>query len=177
MAISKNQKKDILEFILNEAKSQKALVFLTTKGTEKSLDAGSDISFRKQARNNGLVVQVIKNTLIKIAFPELPKLQGQTYLAFAEDSSNADEITVPKNIVGLSSTDFKDQFNIIGSVVNGSFLDANTTILLSKTPSKSDSMAMVAGALNSIISKIPRLVQEVSGQLARATNEVKQQKA
>ena len=64
-----------MEFILNEAKSQKALVFLTTEGTEKSLDAGSDTSFRKQARNNGLVVQVIKNTLIKIAFPELPKLQ------------------------------------------------------------------------------------------------------
>jgi hypothetical protein len=38
-------------------------------------------------------------------------------------------------------------------------------------------MAMTAAALNSIISKIPRLVQEVSGQLARATNEVKQQKA
>lgn len=177
MPISKNQKKDILSLILNEGKSQKSIVFLTTKGAEKPLDSFSDVKFRKQARSSGVIVKVVKNTLINLAFPELPSLQGQTYVAFAQNASESDEVTVPKNIVNLSSEDFKDQFKVLGSIVAGSFLNDKDTLILSKTPSKSDSMAMVAGAVNSVISQIPRLVSEVSAQLARATNEVKQQKA
>lgn len=177
MATTRIKKEEIVEFLQTSVATQKSVVLLTTKGTDKSLNSEQDTTFRKQARNLGIVVRVVKNTITKKVFPTVEKLEGQTYIAFAQDFENTDEITVPKIIIKLSTDDFKDNFAVVGAVVNGEFYNSTDAIKLSLVPTKQESMAMVAGTLKALMAKVPTLVKEVSSKLARSVNEVKNQKS
>lgn len=171
MAVTREKKVTILDILTNNVATQKSVLFLTTKGTETTIDALTNQKFRMEARKQGLMIQVIKNSLIKRVFPSLPELVGQTYVAYMFDGSSTDEVSVAKAVVDLVSKDFKVNFDYIGSVVVGEFLDKTQTLRLSKTPTKEQSLAQIAGALNQITAKIAIGVKEVSTGLARGVSE------
>ena len=98
-------------------------------------------------------------------------------MAYAVSGDDADEVTVPKAIVDLVKEDYKSKFSIVGSVVNGDFLDASQSKQLASVPSFNDSMAMVAGSLNALTAKIARTVNELPSGIARGVQEVSKQKA
>ena len=177
MATTRIKKEEIVEFLTNSVATQKSVVLLTTKDSKKSLDSETNTDFRKQARNLGIIVKVVKNTITKKVFPTVAKLDGQTYIAYAENFENTDEITVPKIIIKLGIGDFKDNFTVVGAMVNGEFYNSSDAIKLSLVPSKQESMAMVAGTLKALMAKVPTLVKEVSSKLARSVNEVSKQKS
>jgi large subunit ribosomal protein L10 len=110
-------------------------------------------------------------------FENLPdKLKGQTYLAYLENGESSNEVAVPKSIVKSVEENFSKNFQIYGAVVNGEFFDTKQTINLSKVPSKEDSMAMIAGSISQIISRIALVINEIPSSTARAINEVAKQK-
>ncbi len=117
------------------------------------------------------MIQMFKNSLIKRVFPQLPELSGQTYLAYMFDTTRSDEVSVAKGIVDLVSKDFKVNFDFIGSVVVGEFYDKALTVKLAKTPTKEESMAVVAGAIKNIIAKIAIGIKEVPASIARGIAE------
>lgn len=170
MAVSHAKKVEIVQDLENAVVPQKAVVILTTHGAEQSLDSTANFQARKEARTKGVVLKVVKNTLIKRSFQSVPDLVGPSYLAYLQDSDQSDEVTVPKIIVDIVNKDFKNQFGIVGSVVNGEFYDSAKTEVLSKTPTLQDSMAMLAGALNQLATKIAIGVKEVPTGLARAVS-------
>lgn len=175
MAKSKSQKNVILDNLSSAVVSQKAVVLITTKGAKKSLTAKNNQEFRTRARQNQVVVELVKNSLIQKAFGKannIPELTGQTYLTYLLDATDSTEVEVPKSVVGIIEDSFEDNFVILGSFINGEFKDSNGTIELSKMASKEDSMAMVAGQLSQIISKIARTVQEIPAGLARSINAI-----
>ena len=159
MAITKTQKHSIVSYLNDNVTSQKAVVLLTTRDTTATVDASQNFAFRKNCYDQGLSVQVVKNSLIQVAFPEVKDLTGQTYVIFMTDGSKSDEVTAPKVISEAVAKDFKDNFDIIGSVVNGEFYDKVSTIALSKVPSFNDSMAMIAIAIKEIPTSVARGVQ------------------
>jgi large subunit ribosomal protein L10 len=167
MAISHSQKVVILDALNSNVATQKSVVLLTTNKAEVSLDSELTFKIRRDARSKGIAIKVVKNTLIQKAFESAPKLIGPTYLAYLVDGSNSDEIGVPKSMVELVTADFKDNFSILGSVVNGEFLDTATTIQLSKTLTKEQSLAKIAGLMNSFAAKIALTVKEVPASTAR----------
>jgi large subunit ribosomal protein L10 len=167
MAVSHNQKVAILEKLQNDVVTQKSVLLLTTNKAEESLDSELTFKLRKSARDNGIEIKVVKNTLVRKAFDIVPELFGPTYLAFLVNKEESDEVKVAKSIVETIKNDFKSNFSIIGSVVNGEFLDSNRTIQLSKTPSKNDSLATLAGMLNQFSSKIAIGVKEVPAGIGR----------
>jgi len=173
MATSRIKKETVLKQLKEEIAVQKAVVLFTTLGSEASLNASKNQQLRLEARKAGIVIKIVKNTLTKAVFENLPDISGQTYLAFLEDKENSDEIKVPKSIVELTTTDFKDNFKIVGSVINGEFYDAGKTESLSKVPSFKDSMAMIAGSLNQITAKIAVAVKEIPSGLARGISQIK----
>lgn len=177
MAVSHAQKVTIFQDLKNSVSTQKAVLVLTTRGTEATLNSEKNTQFRQEARKSGVILKVFKNTLIQKTFSNVPDLIGQTYLAYLEDKNQSDEIKVPKSIVGLISKDFKENFIVIGSVVNGEFLDKNQTVQLSKTPSLQDSMAMVAGSLNQIATKLAVVIKEIPSSVARGISEVQKIKS
>jgi large subunit ribosomal protein L10 len=170
MAVTHQKKVDIVRELQDLVLPQKTCVLLSTNGAEDSIDSSDNFELRFSARKNGVVVKVVKNTLIKIVFPQSPDLAGQTYLAYLENPESGDEVTVPKIIVDLVKEKFETKFNILGSVVNGEFLDSRNTTLLSKTPSFNQSMATLAATLNQFASKIAVGVKEIPASIARGVN-------
>jgi ribosomal protein L10 len=176
MATSKAQKVATLSLLQEVVAPQKAVVFLTTLGAEATLNASQNVEIRQKANKNNVLLKVIKNTLIQKTFgkaegfPE--SIVGPTFVVFAKPGEN-DEIMVPKAIVEIVANEFKDQFKILGSVVNGEFYNSEKTIALAKTPSKLESMAKLAGVLQQLGGgKLASLLKEVSAQTARAIGEV-----
>jgi large subunit ribosomal protein L10 len=170
MAVSKVTKQAIYSELTTEIASQKAVVILTTKGSETNLNATSNYNLRKEARAKGIKLQVIKNTLINKAFSNVPTLTGVSFLAYLVDGSESDEVTVPKNIVDLIDKDFKTEMSVLGSVVNGEYYDKAKTIQLSKVSTKEESLAKIAGALNQITARIAIAVKEVPASIARGVD-------
>jgi large subunit ribosomal protein L10 len=168
MAVSHKKKQEILELLNTSVSTQKAVVLISTLNVPKNLDAEYNFKVRKAAKNEGVTLKVVKNTLIQKAFSNVPNLVGPTYLAFLDNAEQSDEVKTPKIVVNLVSKEFKENFNLIGSIVNGEFYDSKLTIQLSKTPSFSDSMAMIAGALNQVTAKIAIGVKEVPAGMARS---------
>lgn len=178
MAKSRIVKQSVVEFLKTKVKPQKSVVFLGTQKTEEPVTAEINLNFRKAAYGKGIRIQIVKNTLSKLVFESLPDLEGQTYVTYLENEAESDEIKATKAVVELiKAEEFTKSFNIIGSVVNGEFLDDEQTKILSKTPSKEESMARIAGALNALPAKIAALTKEISAKLARAVNEVSKTKA
>ncbi len=171
MAITRNEKVTILDVLTNNVATQKSVLFLTTKEADKSVSAFTNQKFRMAARENGVMIQVVKNTLLQRVFPTLPKLTGQTYVAYLFDGTESDEVTVAKEVVDLISKDFKINFDCVGSVVIGEFYDKAQTIKLAKTLTKEESLAKIAGAINQITAKIAIGVKEIPAGLARGVSE------
>jgi large subunit ribosomal protein L10 len=173
MAISKRKKVEILDEINSQVKVQKSVVLLSTNGSENSIDSQANFEIRKKANEQGVKLRIVKNTLIQKSFENVPDLIGQTYLGYLNDPEKSDEVTVPKVLVEITAKkDYKNSLKVVGSVVNGEFLDSNDTVNLSKVPSFNDSMSMVAGSLNQVISKIALTVNEVPSGVARGVSEV-----
>lgn len=170
MAISYQEKKAIFELLQNEVASQKAVLFISTKDAKETLNSESNFNFRKTARQQGIVVRVVKNTLLSKVF-DIPTLTGQTIVAFLENKEQGDEVTVPKAIVTMIDADFKNTFSIVGSVVNGEYLDTSRTQMLAHTSTKDESLSKIAGLLQSITAKIAIGIKEVPTSTARGIAE------
>ncbi len=180
MAISRNQKVATLSRLRETVASQKAVVLLTTNDSKESLNAGKNQELRKIAAQSGIKLEIIKNTLIPLTFADtkdIPTLFGQTFLAYKHDWQNTDEVTVPKAVVEMIKEGFADSVAVHGSIVSGEYFDAAKTVALSKTPSKLDSLSMLAGLLQQLGGgKIATLVREVPASLARSVQAVAAQK-
>jgi len=178
MAITKLQKQAILKLLDEEVKPQKSIVFISPSGAEEVLDAEKNVTFRKAAREGGTVIKMVTIKLLQRAFKALPKdLTGQIYLGFLKDKEKSDEVTVPKQIASLIKKDFKSNFQILGSIVNGDFYDAAKTKMLADTPTYQESMSMLAGSISQVISKNARLVSEIPASLARGVKAIEDKKA
>lgn len=176
MATSKAKKQVVLSLLENEVKNQKSVIFLTTKNAQETLNAEKNFKLRKQARNSGVVIKVVKNSLLKKTFPDLDNLEGQTYMAFLEIGPG-DEVQVPKAMVDIVKTGFEKEFQIIGSLVAGEIYDEAKTKILANTLTKEESLSQIAGSLQQIIAKIALTVKEVNSSLARGVDAVKNKKA
>ncbi|GAB4145088.1 MAG: 50S ribosomal protein L10 [Patescibacteria group bacterium] len=178
MAISKQKKSQILDE-LNELLGEKSVLLLTTNDTKSTVNAVDNYDYRSTLYGKKVEVRIAKNTLIQRALENKgvtlqSDLFGQTYI---QAIRGGDEVEVIKTVLDLVKDKYEDRFNIVGSVVSGEFMDAEKTKALSKVPTFSQSMSMVAGALNSVISKIAVGVREVPTGLARGVQAVSQQKS
>jgi large subunit ribosomal protein L10 len=171
MAISHLQKVAILDKIQLEVAPQKAVMLITTADAAETLDAVANVTFRKEARSKGVVIKVVKNTLIQKAFAGVPVLVGPTYVAYLEDKDKSDEVTVPKVIADLIEDKFKEKFSVVGSVVNSEFLDQDQTLLLAKTSTKEESLAKIAGAINQLATKLAIAINEIPSGVVRGVSE------
>lgn len=162
MATSRSKKESIINSIKSDISSQKSVVLVSTNKTEKTVDAAANFDLRSKSDGLGLKLQVVKNSLIQKSFSDVKDLAGQTYVAYLKDKEETNEVIVPKLFIKLLDKDFKDQFKIVGAIINGEFVDAETAVKYSNIPTKEDSIAMVAGAINQIAASIARAAKAIS---------------
>lgn len=176
MPISKQKKQELLEFLKKESFDQKSVLFLSNKDAKQSLNSEKNADLRKKANEKGLALKMVKVNLLQKNFDNFPKdlKNSQVYMAFSLDKTNLNEVSVPKALTEAIKEDFLDNLSILGGYMGSKFLDSHTVHSLASTPSFEQSMAMTASSLNSLTTKIARLMKEVPTQIARVTSLIKQ---
>ncbi len=134
-------------------------------------------SLRAKARNSGVYLRVVKNTLARkaiagTAFEAVGKsLKGPLVLAFSKDDPGA--------AARLVKAFAKDNDKLVATLVSlgGAVLSAKDIDKVASLPTRLQALSQLAGVLKAPISKFVRTVAEPHAKLVRTIAAVKDQKA
>ncbi|MDD3861879.1 MAG: 50S ribosomal protein L10 [Candidatus Gracilibacteria bacterium] len=138
MPLTKDQKKEILDALVNEMKSAKSVVFADYKG----LPVKEVRKLRSNLREKGVSYQVAKKTLIKLAakevgYDEIPAdvLEGPVAIV----CSMEDEVSGAKLVFEFSKKN--TSLKLRGSLLDGKVLSVEETKQLASLPGKEELLA------------------------------------
>lgn len=135
--MTKIQKQETIAYLTGEFKATQTIIVCDYKGTSvKSLE-----SLRDSARKIGAKVQVVKNTLAKLAIkdashPDLD-LKDNNIFIWGED-----QIAISKIVVKFAESN-QDKFVIKAGSFDGQKVDVNHIVSISKLPSKEELIGML----------------------------------
>ena len=172
MAIGIEDKKAIVAEVNEVASGALSVVLADYHGVE----ANDLTDLRRQARDGGVYLRVVRNTLAKRAVEGTEfecvgeVLTGPTILAFSlEDPGAAARLL----------KDFakeQQEFEIKALAVGGELLGADQIDRLAKLPTRDQALAMLAGVIQAPITKLVRTFNEVPSKITRAVAAVRDQK-
>ena len=172
MALAREDKERIVQEVKEVSASASSLVISDARG----LKVSELTEIRKQGTESGVHIQVIKNSLAKLAFEGTDfgctdeVLSGPSLFAFsyAEPGAAAKLLkTYAKNF---------DELEIKALVVEGQLLDGGQIDILATLPSKEEAYGLIANVLQAPISKFATLLNEVPSKLARVLSAVRDKK-
>lgn len=172
MAIGLEDKKAIVADVNETAANALSLVVADARG----VSVGAMDTLRKQARENGVNLRVVRNTLAKRA------VQGT-------DFECVSEALVGPSIFGFSMEDpgaaariFKDfakqqeNFEVKALSVGGKLLEAGQIDVLATLPTREQALGMLASVMIAPVTKLARTLNEVPASITRAVAAVRDQK-
>lgn len=143
--MTRNEKAEIISNLEAEFKASEAIVVCDYRGLSvKKLEA-----LRNAAREQNVKVQVVKNTLAKIALNNSAKdgmeLKDTNIFVWGED-----QLAVTKAVAKFEESN-KDLFKIKTAYIDGEVTPASKVIALSKMPSRDELIAMLLQVWNAPI--------------------------
>jgi large subunit ribosomal protein L10 len=172
VALGLEDKKAIVADVNETAASALSLVVADARG----VDVSAMTVLRKQARDNQIVLRVVKNTLARRAFQDT-------------DYACLHEVLVGPSIFGFSMEDpgaaarlFKDfakendKFEVKALSVGGQMLDKSQLDVLATLPTRDQALSMLANVMLAPVTKLTRTLNDIPSQIVRVTDQVKQQK-
>ncbi|MCX6763447.1 MAG: 50S ribosomal protein L10 [Candidatus Moranbacteria bacterium] len=151
---SKDQKKKIVEKLAADLKNSKAVVFSDFRG----LSVKDMTSLRRELRQEGIDLAVIKKTLINIALKDagievdVKKLEGQIAIAVSQN----DEVLAAKIIAKAAKAN--ENLKIVGGLLGKKALAIEEVNALAKLPTKEELLAKLAGTLKAPISGLANVL-------------------
>jgi large subunit ribosomal protein L10 len=153
MALSKDKKAQLVDEVTNLLGESKMTVMVKYQGTSvKSMQ-----QLRKQARENGTKVKVVKNRLFKKAMEnndvlkslDASALEGQLLYAF----NSQDEVAPAQSLNAFAKTNPNIEF--VGAIsAEGKFLTSDEVKALAALPSKNELIAQVIATLSSPLNDV-----------------------
>jgi large subunit ribosomal protein L10 len=172
VALTREEKERIVSEVKEVADKASSLVVSDARGLKVS-----ELSeIRKQGTEAGIHIQIIKNSLAKLAFEGTDfgctseTLQGPSLFAFSFDEPGAAAKllkTYAKNFEALE---------IKALSVEGQLLGAEQIDVLAKLPGREEAITLIAAVLQAPISKFATLLNEVPIKLARVLQAVHDKK-
>ena len=161
MALTKDQKKVMLDKVIDKFKKAKTAVFSGYSG----IDVKSMTTLRKKLRAQKVDYLIFKKTLIHIGAKEagLPAideklLEGPIAVAISYD----DEMAPIKVLYAVSKDKaLEDKLKIFGAYMEGKVLTKAEVLELAKLPSKQELLGQLVYMLNSPISGFHHVLYEV----------------
>ena len=172
MPIGLKEKQAIVAEVNEAAQAALSAVMADYRGV--TVDAMTQL--RKSARESGVKVRVIRNTLAKRAFEgtELEcmneALTGPCIVAFAMEDP------------GASARLFKDfakeqeAFEIKALSVGGKLLPAEQIDALAKLPTRDEALALLMAVMQAPVTKLVRTMNDIPGRVTRVVAAVRDQK-
>lgn len=151
-------KQPVVQAIAEDVKDAVSVVLVDYRG----LTVAEDTEMRKQLREAGVVYKVCKNTMMKRAFEGTDFAQLDEYL----EGPNAiaiskEDATAPARII----CDFAkkaEALEVKAGVVEGSVYDAAGIQELSKIPSREVLLSKLLGSLQSPITNLARVLNQIA---------------
>jgi len=170
MAITKDQKTQILQDLVDKLGRSKAVIFSDYRG----LDVSSISDLRNMLREKGAETKVAKKTLIRLAAKESnigelgdEVMEGPVSVTFSYE----DEMAGLKALFKFSKEN--ENLKLLGGIINGKVVSAEEIIQLAKLPSHEELIAKFIGSINAPVSGFVGTLSNLVGGLVRALNAYK----
>ena len=153
-------KQPIVQEIADQIDGAQSVVVVDYRG----LTVSEDTQLRKELREAGVSYKVYKNTMIRFAakgteFEALePHLEGPTALAVSKEDA-----TAPARII-CNFAKKAEALEVKAGVVEGSVYDAAGIQELSKIPSREVLLSKLLGSLQSPITNLARVLNQIAEQ-------------
>ena len=153
-------KQPIVQAIAEDIKDAASVVLVDYRG----LTVAEDTALRKQLRKAGIVYKVCKNTMMKRAFEGTDfaaldeHLEGPSAIAISKDDA-----TAPARILCKFAKDAK-ALELKAGVVEGTVYDVAGLTELSKVPSREELLSKLLGSLQSPITNLARVLNQIAEQ-------------
>ena len=153
-------KQPIVQAIAEDIKDAASVVLVDYRG----LTVTEDTALRKQLREAGIVYKVCKNTMMKRAFEGTDfaaldeHLEGPSAIAISKDDA-----TAPARILCKFAKDAK-ALELKAGVVEGTVYDVAGLTELSKVPSREELLSKLLGSLQSPITNLARVLNQIAEQ-------------
>jgi large subunit ribosomal protein L10 len=157
LSLSRNEKAAVISDVTTQVARSQALAVAEYRGlTVENLNA-----LRRQARDKGVYLHVLKNSLARRAVAGTPFeaataiMVGPLIYGFSEDAVSAAKV-ISDYAKG------NDKLVIKGGAFAGKALDANGVKALASIPSREVLLAQIAGLLKSPISRLAAVIASVA---------------
>ncbi len=166
--MSKNRelKEQVVADIVKKLDSAQSVVICSYSG----LTVEKVTELRKKCRENDVAYCVLKNRLVKLALEK----KGIAGLDDLLNGPNAfvfgmkDSVSAPKIISEFVETNKLDSLKMTGGIVENAAVDAKTMEVLAKMPSRDEMLATIVGCLQSPISSLVAVLDQIAEQKATA---------
>lgn len=155
MAKTKEEKKKILESLIEKIKKQKTIIFIDFTG----LKVENMFELRKSLKKAGNQLKVAKKTLITLALKdsglksEIDKLKGEIGMVFGYE----DELSAAKLVYQFSKKN--PNLKILGGFFENQFKSAQDFISLAEIPSRQELLARLTGSILAPVSNFVRVLE------------------
>ncbi len=157
MSLNRNEKQTVVTDVAAQVARSQTLALAEYRGlTVANLD-----TLRRQARDKGVYLHVLKNTLARRAVTGTPfevaaeSMVGPLIYGFSEDA-----VAAAKVLADFAKTN--DKLIVKGGAYAGKALDAEGVKALASVPSKEVLLSQLLGLMQSPISRLARVVAAIS---------------
>lgn len=161
MALTKDQKKVMLDKVTDRLKKAKSVVFSGYSG----IDVKSMTGLRKQLRSQKIDYLIVKKTLLKIGAKTagLPAIDEKMLTGpIAVAVSYEDEMAPIKILYGMSrDKNFEKKLELTGGIMEGKVLSKAEIMTLATIPSKQELLAKLVYLLKSPVSRFHFVLHEI----------------
>ncbi len=163
MAITRERKQELVESYVESLNSSQAVMLTNYRGvTVQQIQ-----NLRRNLREQGVSVQVVKNTLLKLALQEtgmpIPEmlLEGPTAIVYLGEDVAAGSKAF------LDATKDLEAFAVKGAILEGQILDADAARKLRELPTRATVLAQLLGVIQAPASELLRVLEAPAGELYR----------
>ena len=163
MSLNLEQKQAVVAEVSGEVSRAQAIVLAEYRG----LPVGNMTELRKRARNSGVFLRVLKNTLARRAVSETPfaglteQMVGPLFYGISSDP-----VAVAKVLHDFSRENL-EKFVIKAGAMPNVVMSPQQVADLARMPSREQLLAMVLGTMQAPIAKLARTLNEVPGKFVR----------
>ena len=171
MSLNREEKAVVIEEVSAQIAKAQSVIIAEYRG----LDVASVTVLRKQARESGVYLRVLKNTLVRRAVAGSPfealsaQMTGPLMYAISEDP-----VSAAKVLAGFAKTN--DKLVITGGALPDNVLDQEGVKALATMPSREELLAKLMGTMQAPITQFVRTLNEVPTKFVRGLAAVRDQK-
>jgi large subunit ribosomal protein L10 len=172
LGLNLEQKQAVVAEVSAQVAKAQAIVVAEYRG----LAVGNMTELRKRARNSGVYLRVLKNTLARRAVADTPfsglteKLVGPLFYGISPDP-----VAVAKVLHDFSRENV-DKFMIRGGAMANLVMSPQQVAELARMPSREQLLSMVLGTMLAPVAKLARTLNEVPGKFVRTLAAIQEQK-